>query len=107
MHAQGMVIAFPMSISTGSKWKGWTYGALAGMMEPVGALVVGVRSRPGGGCAQARARPGLTGGAVVVVACARLAGAPGGRPEGARGWEGPEGARWREGPEGARWGERA
>jgi zinc transporter ZupT len=35
-----MVIAFPIAISSGSKWKGWTFGALAGMAEPIGALVV-------------------------------------------------------------------
>ncbi|KAF5831438.1 ZIP zinc transporter-domain-containing protein [Dunaliella salina] len=36
---EGMVIAFPIAISTGSKWRGWAYGAGAGMMEPIGALV--------------------------------------------------------------------
>ena len=40
IHTQGMVIAFPIAISSGSKWKGWTFGALAGMAEPIGALVV-------------------------------------------------------------------
>lgn len=36
---EGMVIAFPIAISTGSKWRGWAYGACAGLMEPIGALV--------------------------------------------------------------------
>ena len=41
MHRQGIMVALPIAYSSGSKWKGFLWGSLSGLAEPLGALLVG------------------------------------------------------------------